>query len=123
LEAVETVVAVPADLRLAMTGWPRDSERRLRLWPVRGPGRHLERSARRVAADLARPTSASSAAILLLDWVRPQGEWPDRLSYDSTEQHTEPARLPATPPVQRRGPIRSGFGLGTLAERGGRARS
>jgi pimeloyl-ACP methyl ester carboxylesterase len=45
LEAVETVVAVAADLRLAMTGWPRDPEGCLRLWPVRGPGHHLESSA------------------------------------------------------------------------------
>jgi hypothetical protein len=37
LEAVETVVAVPADLRLTATGWPRDPVGCLRLWPVRGP--------------------------------------------------------------------------------------
>jgi transposase-like protein len=45
-EAVETVVAVAADLRLPMTGWPRDPERCLHLWPARGLGRHLESSAR-----------------------------------------------------------------------------
>jgi len=39
LEAVETVVAMVADLGLLMTGWPRDPGRCLRLWPVCGPGR------------------------------------------------------------------------------------
>jgi hypothetical protein len=37
LEAVETVGAVAADLRLVMTIWSRDPEGCLRLWPVRGP--------------------------------------------------------------------------------------
>ena len=45
LEAVETVVAVAADVRLGMTGWPRDPGGCLRLWPVRGRGHDLESSA------------------------------------------------------------------------------
>jgi hypothetical protein len=38
LEDVEPVVAVAADLRLGMTGRPRDPGGCLRLWPVCGPG-------------------------------------------------------------------------------------
>ena len=63
-----------------------------------------------------------TAAILLRDRVG-QGEWPERLSYDSTDQRSEPAQPPARPPVRRQGSSRSGFGLGTLAERARRAQS
>ena len=37
LEALETVVAMVADLGLLMTGWPRDPGRCLRLWPGSPP--------------------------------------------------------------------------------------
>jgi hypothetical protein len=78
-----------------------------------------------VRADAGRHDPAEgfvTAAILLSDRVR-EGEWPERLSYDSTEQRPEPAQPPARPPVKRRTPTRSGFSLGTLAERARRARS
>jgi hypothetical protein len=60
-----------------------------------------------------------TAAILLRERVR-QGEWPARLTYDSTEQ-LRTAQAPARPSVQRRSSPRSGFGLGTLAERARRS--
>ena len=79
-----------------------------------------------VRADAGRHDPADgfvTAAILLLrDRVR-QGEWPERLSYDQTEHHPQPAQPPARSPVKRRSPNRSGFGLGTLAERARRSQS
>jgi hypothetical protein len=78
-----------------------------------------------VRADAGRHDSADgfvTAAILLRDRVR-LGEWPERLAYDSTEQRSEPAQPPASPPVRGRSPTRSGFGLDTLAERARRAQS
>jgi hypothetical protein len=79
-----------------------------------------ERSCEQTPAAMTPRTAFVTAAILLRDQVR-QGEWPERLSYDSTEQRSEPAQLPATPPGGRQSPTRSGFGLGTLAERARRA--
>jgi hypothetical protein len=78
-----------------------------------------------VRADAGRHDSADGfvrAAILLRDRVR-QGEWPEHMPYDSTEQRSEPAQPPARPQVQRPSLARSGFGLGTLAERARRAQS
>jgi hypothetical protein len=77
-----------------------------------------------VRADAGRHDPADgfvTAAILLRDRVR-QGEWPERLSYDSTEQRSEPAQRPTKSPANR-SPTRSGFGLGTLADRARRTRS
>jgi hypothetical protein len=125
----ERLYAAVMIVRVSLERRPEDDVDELRAYAW-GDGRFAglllaDESGAVVRAEAGRHDPADgfvTAAILLRDRVR-QGEWPERLSYDSTEQRPDPAQPPSRPPVKRRGPTRSGVGLGTLAERARRSQS
>lgn len=59
----------------------------------------------------------------LLVTILTRDPWMHRIVRVWLEQSPAPTQPPARPPVKRQSPTRSGFGLGTLAERARRAQS